>query len=74
MPEVRNDGVRISYDVAGEGRPLVLPAPLVRRSIVGGPSRRYVDALRTDRRLVIVDLRGHGQRQPHEPLPTPPMP
>ena len=38
MPEIRNDGVGISYDVAGEGRPLVrctaAAARLVQRSVV----------------------------------------
>ena len=66
MPEVRNDGVRISYDVAGEGRPLVLLHGWCGdRSWWTEPA--YVDELRSDHRLVIVDLRGHGTSdKPHE--------
>ena len=66
MPEVSNRGVRISHDIAGEGRPLVL--------LHGWSGDRswwtepgYVDALRSDHRLVQVDLRGPGASdKPHE--------
>ena len=59
MPEIRNDGVRISYDVAGEGRPLVLlHGWCCDRSWWTEPG--YVEELRRDHLLVVVDLRGHG--------------
>jgi pimeloyl-ACP methyl ester carboxylesterase len=66
MPQVTNDGVRISYEVAGEGRPLML--------LHGWCSDRswwiepgYVNELRDDHRLVLVDTRGHGASdKPHE--------
>jgi pimeloyl-ACP methyl ester carboxylesterase len=66
MPEVTNGGVRISYDVVGEGRPLML--------LHGWAGDRswwtetgFVDELRRDHRLIIVDLRGHGSSdKPHE--------
>ena len=66
MPEIRNDGVRISYDVAGEGRPLVrctaAAARLVLRSVVVDRAgvRRGAQG---GSPLVVVDLRGHGTRQ-----------
>lgn len=67
MPEVSNHGVRISYDVAGEGRPLVLLHGLwCDRSWWIEPG--YVDELESDHRLVNVDIRGHGESdKPHEP-------
>jgi pimeloyl-ACP methyl ester carboxylesterase len=66
MAEVTNDGVRISYEVAGEGRPLML--------LHGWSCDRtwwfepgYVDELRNHHSLVIVDIRGHGASdKPHE--------
>ena len=66
MPEVSNDGVRISYDVVGEGRPLVLlHGWSCDRSWWIEPG--YVDELRADHRLVNVDIRGHGASdKPHE--------
>jgi pimeloyl-ACP methyl ester carboxylesterase len=67
MPEVWNNGVRISYEVVGQGRPLVL--------LHGWTCDRawwtesgYVDDLRRDHRVVNVDLRGHGASdKPHDP-------
>ena len=66
MPEVSNQDVRISYDVVGEGRPLVLlHGWCCDRSWWTEPG--YVDELRTDHRLVNVDIRGHGASdKPHE--------
>jgi pimeloyl-ACP methyl ester carboxylesterase len=59
MPQIFNQGVRISYDVVGEGRPLVL--------LHGWACDRtwwtessYIDALESDHRLINVDIRGHG--------------
>lgn len=66
MPEISSQGVRISYEVEGDGRPLML--------LHGWCSDRswwiepgYVDELRNDHRLVLVDTRGHGASdRPHE--------
>src|SRR5918994_6507418 len=66
MPDVPNGGIRISYDAVGEGRPLVLlHGWCCDRSWWTEPG--YVDGLRSDHRLVIVDIRGHGASdKPHE--------
>ena len=66
VPEIRNDGVKIVYDVAGQGRPLVLlHGWCCDRSWWTEPG--YVDELRSDHRLVNVDLRGHGASdKPHD--------
>ena len=67
MPLVTSGGVRISYDVVGEGRPLMLLHGLwCDRSWWTEPG--YVDVLRSDHRLVNVDIRGHGTSdKPHDP-------
>ncbi len=66
MPEVTSGGVRISYDVVGEGRPLMLlHGWCCDRSWWTEPG--YVDELRSDHRLINVDIRGHGASdKPHE--------
>ena len=66
MPEVKSGGVRISYDVVGDGRPLVLLHGWCGdRSWWTEPG--YVDALRSDHRLLSVDIRGTGASdRPHE--------
>ena len=66
MPEVVNDGVRVGYDVVGEGRPKVL--------LHGWANDRewwtdagFVDDLERDHLVVNVDLRGHGASdKPHD--------
>jgi pimeloyl-ACP methyl ester carboxylesterase len=66
MPELASGGVRLSYDVVGEGRPLVLlHGWCCDRSWWTEPE--YVDDLSRDHRLVNVDIRGHGASdKPHE--------
>lgn len=67
MAEVSNHGVKISYEVSGQGRPLVL--------LHGWASDRgwwkeagFTDDLQRDHRVVNVDLRGHGESdKPHDP-------
>lgn len=67
MPEVWNEGVRISYDVGGEGRPLVmLHGWVCDRTWWTEPG--YIDDLRRDHRVINVDLRGFGASdKPHDP-------
>jgi pimeloyl-ACP methyl ester carboxylesterase len=66
LVEVRNDGVTIRYDVVGQGRPLVLLHGWgVDRS--WWTEAGYVDELKDEYRLVVVDLRGHGASdKPHD--------
>lgn len=67
MPKVSNHGVEISYEVSGQGRPLVL--------LHGWSNDRswwtesgYPDDLERDYQVINVDLRGHGNSdKPHEP-------
>lgn len=66
MPEVKNRGVKISYEVVGDGRPLMLLHGFsVDRT--WWDQAGFVDRLSGDHRLVNMDLRGHGQSdRPHE--------
>jgi pimeloyl-ACP methyl ester carboxylesterase len=66
MPYVNHEGTRIHYQVEGEGPPLVLL-----HGFTGNLKLwylcRYVDALKTNYRLILVDARGHGESdKPHE--------
>jgi pimeloyl-ACP methyl ester carboxylesterase len=66
MPYVNNNGVKIYYEVEGEGLPLVLAYALM-GSINGWRRNGYVDALKTDYKLVLFDTRGRGHTdRPHE--------
>jgi pimeloyl-ACP methyl ester carboxylesterase len=67
MPFVDNRGVRIYYDTVGKGPPLVL-----HHGTSGSGSDwvdlGYVEALKNDYQLILVDARGHGSSdKPHEP-------
>ncbi len=66
MPYVDNRGVRIHYEIEGEGPPLVLQHGFT-QSIVGWYRCGYVDALKRNYRLILIDARGHGKSdKPHD--------
>jgi pimeloyl-ACP methyl ester carboxylesterase len=65
MPYALSDGVRIFYTVEGNGAPLVLHAGFG-RPLTAWYRGGYVDALRHDYRLVLVDPRGQGRSTPPE--------
>ena len=67
MPYAQHEGVRIHYAVEGSGPPLVLQHGFI-DSIGSWYEFGYVDGLRSDYRLILVDARGHGASdKPHEP-------
>lgn len=66
MPHAYNQGVRIQYEVDGEGPPLVLQHGFT-GSHRNWYSWGYVEGLKNDYRLVLVDARGHGTSdKPHD--------
>ncbi len=66
MPYTDNNGVRIHYHVEGEGTPLVLQHGLT-SSILRWYEFGFVDALKSDYRLLLIDARGHGDSdKPHD--------
>ena len=67
MPYAHNGGVRIHYEVEGKGPPLVLQHGFT-ESVVDWYEAGYVDALKPDYRLILIDARGHGDSdKPHDP-------
>ena len=67
MPYADNDGVRIHYQVEGEGPSLVLQLGFT-ESVVDWYEAGYVEALRPQCGLILIDARGHGASdKPHDP-------
>lgn len=67
MPYANNQGVRIHYELEGNGPPLVLQHGLS-NSLESWRENGYVEALKDDYRLILVDARGHGASdKPHDP-------
>ena len=65
MPFADNQGVRIHYDSVGSGPAVVLAHGLT-ASRQGWFDFGYVEALRRDYRVLVMELRGHGQSdKPH---------
>jgi pimeloyl-ACP methyl ester carboxylesterase len=68
LPYADNQGVRIHYRVEGEGPPLVLQHGFT-DSLQTWYELGYVDALKPDFQMILVDARGHGRSdKPHEPV------
>jgi pimeloyl-ACP methyl ester carboxylesterase len=66
MPYANNQGIRIHYRVEGEGNPLVLQHGFS-DSLESWYEMGYVEALKRDRRLILIDARGHGaSEKPHD--------
>ena len=65
MPYVQSTGARIHYRVEGDGPPIVMVHGFS-DSLVDWYEAGYVDALRDDYQMVMVDCRGHGlSDKPH---------
>ena len=58
MPEINRDGVNIYYEVHGEGPPLLLTHGYSSTSAMW---HGQVDALAREHKLILWDMRGHGQ-------------
>ena len=66
MPFATNESVRIYYEVEGAGEPLVLVHQLS-SSLQSWRDNGFVEPLKQEHRLILVDARGHGQSdKPHE--------
>ena len=67
MPYANNEGIRIYYEVEGEGPPLVLVYGIM-VSVDLWRHCGFVELLRNDYRLILIDSRGHGASdKPHNP-------
>jgi pimeloyl-ACP methyl ester carboxylesterase len=66
MAYAENNGVRIHYQVEGNGPPLVLQHGYS-DSLDSWYDFGYVDALKSERQVILVDARGHGgSDKPHD--------
>ena len=67
MPRVINDGISVHYRVEGDGPPLILQHGFTDSSETWY-KMGYVDALKSNYHLILIDSRGHGQSdKPHDP-------
>ena len=67
MPYANNSGIRIHYKLEGEGPPLVLLHGLS-EDLGWWRDCGYLESLRNDYKLVLIDARGHGASdKPHNP-------
>ncbi|MDQ5830432.1 MAG: alpha/beta hydrolase, partial [Actinomycetota bacterium] len=67
MPYADNRGVRIYYEVEGEGSPLVLGHGFS-DSLESWREYGYTEPLKQEHRLILIDARGHGASdKPHDP-------
>lgn len=66
MPFANNEGVKIHYKIEGEGTPIVLQHGFM-ASMEEWYIPDYVDALKLEYQLILIDLRGHGlSDKPHK--------
>ena len=66
MAYVDNSGVKIYYEVEGDGPPLILQHG-VTSNLNSWRQNGYTDTLREKYTLILVDARGHGRSdKPHE--------
>ena len=66
MPFAVNDGIRIHYEVEGEGPPLVLCHGLA-MSLEVWRIWGFVEGLKDNYKLILIDARGHGYSdKPHD--------
>ena len=67
MPYADNDGTQIHYHVEGNGPPLVLHHGFT-SSLKNWYAYGYVEPLKADYQLILIDARGHGESdKPHDP-------
>lgn len=67
MPYANNQGVRIHYEVEGDGPPLMLLHGYS-GNLKSWHRCGYVDSLKNDYNLILIDARGHGASdKPHDP-------
>jgi len=67
MPFFTNDGVKIYYEIEGEGPPVVLIHGFALNLENNWKATNWVKALKVNYRLILLDCRGHGKSdKPHD--------
>ncbi|MFW9864242.1 MAG: alpha/beta fold hydrolase [Candidatus Thorarchaeota archaeon] len=68
MPFFDNEGVRIYYEIEGGGPPVIMIHGFAANIEANWKATNWVDVLKDDYRLVLVDCRGHGKSdKPKDP-------
>jgi pimeloyl-ACP methyl ester carboxylesterase len=66
MPYFDNDGVKIYYEIEGEGPPVVMIHGFSGNLESGWKETNWVETLKHNYRLILLDCRGHGKSdKPH---------
>jgi pimeloyl-ACP methyl ester carboxylesterase len=61
MPTFASDGVRIAYDIQGEGEPVLLVHGFASTGAVNWGTTGWIDLLKkAGRQVILIDNRGHG--------------
>ncbi|MFX1497874.1 MAG: alpha/beta fold hydrolase [Promethearchaeota archaeon] len=61
MPFFDNEGVKIYYEIEGEGPPVIMIHGFAANIEANWKSTNWVDFLKDDYELILVDCRGHGK-------------
>jgi len=60
MPYAKNNGIKIHYEVEGQGPPLIMVHGYT-RFLEDWQNFGFVPELKNDYKLILIDVRGHGQ-------------
>ena len=67
MPYIDNDGIKIYYEIEGEGPPLVMLHGFIKNIETMWKQTNWVETLKDNYRLILLDCRGHGKSdKPHD--------
>ncbi|MFX0007046.1 MAG: alpha/beta fold hydrolase [Promethearchaeota archaeon] len=61
MPFFDNEGVKIYYEIEGEGPPVIMIHGFAANIEANWKATNWVDVLKDDYKLILVDCRGHGK-------------
>lgn len=61
MPFFDNEGVKIYYEIKGEGPPVIMIHGFAANIESNWKASNWVDVLKDDYKLILVDCRGHGK-------------
>ncbi|MFW9811926.1 MAG: alpha/beta fold hydrolase [Candidatus Thorarchaeota archaeon] len=61
MPFFDNEGVKIYYEIVGDGPPVIMIHGFAANIEANWKATNWVDVLKDDYKLILVDCRGHGK-------------
>ena len=68
MPYFDNEGVKINYEIEGEGPELIMIHGFAASIEINWRLPKWIDVLKGENRLILVDCRGHGKSdKPKDP-------